>query len=139
GSAGDDAVVAGKGRRASFGFVFASAVMNSISFGLMIPILPNLIKEFTGGDTAAASEWNVVFAVTWGVMQFFCGPLLGLLSDRIGRRPVLLISLFGLGVDFIIMALAPNLMWLFIGRLINGITASSFSTANAYVADVTPP
>ena len=77
--------VAGSGRRsAAFGFIFASAVINAISFGLMIPILPNLIKQLTGGDTATASEWNVLFATVWGVMQLFCGPILGMLSDRIG-------------------------------------------------------
>lgn len=128
-----------QGRRAAFGFIFACALMNAVSFGLMIPVLPTLIKSFTGGDTASASEWNVVFSVTWGVMQLFCGPILGMLSDRIGRRPVLLISLFGLAVDFLIMAFAPSLTWLFIGRVLNGMTAASFSTANAYVADVTPP
>jgi len=127
------------GRRASFGFIFALALMNSISFGIMIPILPNLIREFANGDTAAASEWNVVFATTWGVMQFFCGPLLGMFSDRFGRRPVLLVSLFGLGVDFLFMAFAPTLWWLLLGRVLNGATAASFSTANAYLADVTPP
>jgi MFS transporter, DHA1 family, tetracycline resistance protein len=126
-------------RRAAFGFIFASALMNAISFGIMIPILPNLIKQFTGGDTAAASEWNVLFATTWGLMQFICGPVLGLLSDRIGRRPVLLISFFGLGVDFLFMAFAPTLMWLYVGRIINGMTSASFSTANAYLADVTEP
>ncbi len=127
------------GRQAAFRFIFASSVMNAISFGIMIPVLPNLIKQFTGGDFAAASEWNVVFATVWGLMQFFCGPILGLLSDRIGRRPVLLISLGGLAIDFLFMALAPTLAWLFIGRVINGMTAASFSTAGAYVADVTAP
>lgn len=127
------------GRQAGFGFIFALALMNSISFGIMIPILPNLVKEFTGGDTAAAAEWTLVFGVCWGLMQFFCGPVLGLMSDRWGRRPVLLISLFGLGVDFLFMALAPSLWWLFLGRILNGMTAASFSTANAYLADVTPP
>ncbi|MDZ4373107.1 MAG: TCR/Tet family MFS transporter [Phenylobacterium sp.] len=127
------------GRRASFGFIFALALMNSISFGIMIPVLPNLIKEFTGGDTAAASEWNLVFASTWGLLQFVCGPILGLMSDRFGRRPVLLVSLFGLAVDFLLMALAPTLWWLFLGRILNGMTAASFSTANAYLADVTAP
>jgi DHA1 family tetracycline resistance protein-like MFS transporter len=126
-------------RQAAFRFIFASALMNSISFGLMIPILPNLIKQFTGGDTAAASEWNVLFATTWGLMQFVFGPILGVLSDRWGRRPVLLISLFGLAVDFLFMAFAPTLWWLFVGRVLNGMTASSFSTAGAYLADVTPP
>lgn len=127
------------GRAPAFGFIFASALMNAISFGIMIPILPNLIKQFAGGDTSLASEWNALFATVWGVMQFFCGPILGLLSDRIGRRPVLLISLFGLGVDFLFMAFAPTLAWLFVGRVLNGMTAASFSTANAYLADITPP
>ena len=126
-------------RAAAFGFVFATALMNSVSFGIMIPILPNLIKAMNGGDTAAASTWNAVFATVWGLMQFFCGPILGMLSDRFGRRPVMLISIFGLFVDFLFMAFAPNLQWLFVGRVLNGITASSFSTANAYVADITPP
>ena|SRR5436190_9088571 len=126
-------------RQAAFRFVYACALMNAVSFGIMIPVLPNLIKHLVGGDTATASTWNVLFAVTWGVMQLFSAPILGMLSDRIGRRPVLLISLFGLAVDFLFMALAPNLAWLFVGRVINGMTAASFSTANAYVADVTEP
>ena len=134
-----DPTTAAAGRRASFGFIFALAVMNSVSFGIMIPILPNLIKSLAGGDTAAASEWNVVFATSWGIMQFVCGPLLGMLSDRFGRRPVLLLSLLGLGVDFLFMAFAPTLWWLLLGRLLNGATAASFSTANAYLADVTAP
>ncbi len=128
-----------KGPNAALGFIFASSLMNAVSFGIMIPILPNLIKQFAGGDTAAASEWNVLFAVTWGTMQFFSGPVLGMLSDRFGRRAVLLVSLFGLFVDFLFMAFAPSLWWLYVGRILNGLTAASFSTANAYVADVTPP
>src|SRR6202035_4682486 len=112
-------------RQAAFGFIFASALMNSISFGLMIPILPNLIKQFTGGDTAAASDWNVIFATTWGSMQCVVGPILGVLSDRFGRRPILLISNFGLAVDFLFMAFAPTLWWLYIGRILNGMTAAS--------------
>ena len=127
------------GRTAGFGFVFACALINSISFGIMIPVLPNLVKHFTGGDTAMASEWTMVFSATWGLMQLFCGPVLGMMSDRIGRRPVLLISFGGLAVDFLFMAFAPSLMWLFAGRIINGITAASFSTTSAYVADVTEP
>lgn len=134
-----DQTAPAKGRSAAFGFIFAVALMNSVSFGIMIPVLPNLIKSFTGGDTAAASSWNAVFGATWGLMQLFCGPILGMMSDRFGRRPVLLISLAGLAIDFMVMAFAPNLAWLFVGRVINGITAASFSTANAYVADVTEP
>lgn len=134
-----DQTAPAKGRTAAFGFIFAVALMNSVSFGIMIPVLPNLIKSFTQGDTAAASNWNAVFGATWGLMQLFCGPILGMMSDRFGRRPVLLISLAGLAIDFLVMAFAPNLAWLFVGRVINGITAASFSTANAYVADVTEP
>ena len=126
-------------RQAAFGFIFTSALMNSVSFGLMIPILPNLIRQFTGGDTAAASEWNTLFATVWGAMQFIVGPILGMMSDRFGRRPILLISNFGLAVDFLFMALAPTLWWLFVGRILNGMTAASFSTGGAYVADITPP
>jgi DHA1 family tetracycline resistance protein-like MFS transporter len=127
------------GRRAAFGFIFVSAVASAMSIGIMVPILPNLLKSFTGGDTAAASEWNVTFAACGGAMSFLAGPILGLLSDRFGRRPVLLISMFGLGLDFLFMAFAPSLSWLFVGRLISGATAGLFSTANAYVADVTAP
>ena len=126
-------------RTAAFSFVFATALMNAVSFGIMIPILPNLIKQMAGGDTASASEWNVLFATTWGLMQFLCGPILGMLSDRFGRRPVMLISIFGLFIDFMFMAFAPTLMWLYVGRILNGVTSASFSTANAYVADVTTP
>lgn len=131
--------VAWSRREAGFGFIFVSALMNSVSFGIMIPILPNLIRQFTGGDTAAASEWNLFFGATWGVMQFVFGPILGMLSDRVGRRPVLLISFFGLAVDFLFMAFAPTLWWLYVGRVLNGMTASSFSTAGAYIADVSTP
>jgi DHA1 family tetracycline resistance protein-like MFS transporter len=126
-------------RRAAFGFIFTTALLNAISFGIMIPILPNLIKQLAGGDTASASEWNVLFSTTWGAMQFVIGPVLGVLSDRFGRRAVLLVSIFGLTVDFLFMAFAPNLWWLYLGRILNGATASSFSTANAYLADITPP
>jgi DHA1 family tetracycline resistance protein-like MFS transporter len=123
---------------AAFGFIFASAVTTAMTIGLMVPIMPALLKQFTTGDTAAASDWNVFFITTGGVMSFFSGPVLGLLSDRFGRRPVLLISLFGLAVDFLFMAFAPSLMWLLVGRLVSGATSGAFSTANAYVADVTP-
>jgi hypothetical protein len=126
-------------RTAALGFIFAATLINAVSFGIMIPILPNLIKQMAGGDTASASEWNALFSTTWGLMQFLVGPVLGMLSDRYGRRPVLLISIFGLFVDFMVMALAPTLAWLYLGRIFNGMTAASFSTANAYVADITAP
>ncbi len=133
------------GRQAAVLFVYFSALMDIFALGIMIPVLPNLIKHFVGGGlsdaaaTAQAAHYSMYFAVTWGVMQFFCGPVMGMLSDRFGRRPVLLISIFGLGIDYLFMALAPTLSWLFVGRVINGVTSASFSTANAYVADVTAP
>lgn len=133
------AVPSGGRRKAAVAFIFATALMDVVSLGIMIPVLPNLVKQFAGGDTALAAQYTIAFSVTWGLMQFFFGPFIGMLSDRFGRRPVLLISIFGLGVDYVFMALAPTLRWLFVGRVINGITAASFSTANAYVADITPP
>ena len=126
-------------RKAAVLFIFATALMDMISLGIMIPVLPNLIKQFAGGDTALAAQYTLAFAVTWGVMQFFCSPVVGMLSDRFGRRPVLLLSISGLGVDYLFMALAPTLRWLFVGRVINGMTSASLSTANAYVADITAP
>jgi DHA1 family tetracycline resistance protein-like MFS transporter len=126
-------------RAAAFGFIFVSAIACAVSIGIMVPVLPNLLKQFNGGDTAAAADWIVIFNVFGGMASFFAGPVLGLLSDRFGRRPVLLISISGLGLDFLFMAFAPSLGWLFVGRLISGTTSGVFSTANAYVADVTPP
>jgi DHA1 family tetracycline resistance protein-like MFS transporter len=126
-------------RKAAVGFIFVTALIDILALGLMIPVLPNLVKQFAGGDTALAAQYTLVFAVTWGVMQFIFGPIQGMLSDRFGRRPVLLISIFGLGIDYLFMAMAPTLSWLLVGRIINGITAASFSTANAYIADVTKP
>jgi DHA1 family tetracycline resistance protein-like MFS transporter len=126
-------------RKAAVGFIFVTALIDILALGLMIPVLPNLVKQFAGGDTAIAAQYTLVFAVTWGVMQFIFGPIQGMLSDRFGRRPVLLISIFGLGIDYLFMAMAPTLSWLLVGRIINGITAASFSTANAYIADVTKP
>lgn len=128
------------GRQAAFGFIFAVAVINNLSFGLMMPILPGLIRSFfhtsMAEATASAADWQFVFSLTWGAMQFVSGPVLGLLSDRFGRRPVLLISILGLSVDFLVMTFAPTLGWLLVGRVLNGATAATFSTANAYVADI---
>lgn len=127
------------GRRAAFGFIFVSAIACAMTIGIMVPVLPNLLKQFNGGDTASATDWSVIFFVFGGLMSFFAGPILGLLSDRFGRRPVLLLCISGLGLDFLFMAFAPSIGWLFVGRLISGMTSGVFSTANAYVADVTPP
>jgi MFS transporter, DHA1 family, tetracycline resistance protein len=106
---------------------------------VMIPVLPTLVLGFMGGDTAGAAEVFGLFATAWGLMQFLCSPLMGALSDRYGRRPVILISCLGLGLDYIFMAIAPSLTLLFVGRIISGITAATISTAFAYIADVTPP
>jgi DHA1 family tetracycline resistance protein-like MFS transporter len=126
----------GRGRGAAFRFVFASALMSAISFSIVLPILPNLVRQMAGGDSASAALWMMVFASAWGLAQFVCAPLLGALSDRFGRRPVLLLSTFGLGVDFLFMALAPSLPLLLAGRIVSGATAASFATAHAYVADI---
>jgi MFS transporter, DHA1 family, tetracycline resistance protein len=132
-----------RGRQAAFGFIFAASVMNALSFGLMIPVLPGLIRSFFGATSAAstaqAAYWQFIFGVTWGGMQFVSGPVLGMLSDRYGRRPVMLISILGLSLDFLVMTFSPTLAWLLLGRVLNGATAATFSTANAYVADISTP
>jgi DHA1 family tetracycline resistance protein-like MFS transporter len=110
-----------------------------LALGVIIPVLPKLVQSFVGGDYAHAAEIVGVMGTLWAVMQFFFAPVQGALSDRFGRRPIVLLSNFGLGCDYIFMALAPNLMWLFIGRAISGVTSASVSTASAYIADVTPP
>ena len=91
-------------RQAAVRFIFATAVLDIVAMGVMIPVLPNLIRDMVGGDTAVAADYTMIFAVTWGLMQFICSPILGMLSDRYGRRPVLLISIFGLGIDYLLMA-----------------------------------
>jgi len=110
-----------------------------LALGTIVPVLPKLVVTFLNGDTAAAAEIYGAFGTAWALMQFLCSPLLGALSDRFGRRPVVLISNVGLGLDYVVMALAPSLWWLFVGRVVSGITSASISTAFAYVADVTPP
>jgi DHA1 family tetracycline resistance protein-like MFS transporter len=102
-------------------------------------VLPKLVEDFMSGDTAQAASIYGLMGTAWALMQFVCSPIQGALSDRFGRRPVVLLSNVGLGLDYIFMALAPNVAWLFVGRMISGIASSSFSTAGAYIADVTPP
>ena len=126
-------------RRAAVIFIFITVVIDVLGFGLVIPVLPLLVKQFMSGDAASSAEMFGVFGTVWALMQFFFSPLLGAVSDRFGRRPVILISCFGLGIDYIVMALAPNIGWLLFGRIASGICASSFTTAGAYIADVSPP
>jgi MFS transporter, DHA1 family, tetracycline resistance protein len=127
-----------RARPAAVAFILVTIVLDVLAFGIVIPVLPKLIEAFRHGDTARAATTYSGFATAWALMQFVFSPVLGVLSDRYGRRRVLLISLTGLGLDYILMALAPNLSWLFVGRVISGITAATYSTAAAYIADVTP-
>jgi DHA1 family tetracycline resistance protein-like MFS transporter len=115
-----------------------TVALDMVALGIIIPVLPRLIVRFEHGDMAMAATQTGVFAFVWAAMQFVFAPVMGALSDRFGRRPVVLLSNFGLGCDYVLMALAPTLSWLFVGRVISGITAASIPTANAYIADVTP-
>jgi MFS transporter, DHA1 family, tetracycline resistance protein len=126
-------------RRAAFAFVFVTVMLDMFAIGIIIPVLPKLVEDFMGGDTQKAAGIYGIFGTAWALMQFVFSPVLGSLSDRFGRRPIILLSNVGLGLDYILMALAPSVRWLFIGRVISGITAASISTAGAYIADVTPP
>jgi MFS transporter, DHA1 family, tetracycline resistance protein len=126
-------------RKAALGFIFVTVLVDVIGFGIIIPVMPALIQELIGGDISAASEYGGWMMFAYAIMQFVCAPILGNLSDRYGRRPVLLFSLLGFGIDYIFLALAPSIGWLFVGRIIAGITGASFSTASAYVADISAP
>ena len=125
--------------RAAFIFIFMTVALDMLALGIMIPVWPRLVMQLEGGDMARAAFMTGVSGFLWAAMQFGFSPILGALSDRIGRRPVVLLSNFGLGLDYILMALAPTMGWLVVGRIISGITSASFSTASAYIADVTPP
>ncbi len=123
---------------AALAFIFVTVALDMLAVGMIVPVLPGLIKSFLGGDTARAARMLGLFGTVWAGMQFLFSPLLGSLSDRFGRRPVILLSNFGTGVDYFLMALAPTLNLLFLGRVVSGITSASIPTAMAYIADVTP-
>src|ERR1700739_29595 len=125
--------------RAAMAFIIVTVTLDFLAFGIIAPVLPNLIIRFEGGDIARASDITGYFAFAWNLMQFIFLPVLGAWSDRFGRRPVILISCLGLGLDYIFMAMAPSLRWLFVGRLISGVTASNISTAFAYITDISAP
>lgn len=125
--------------RAAVGFIFVTLVLDVLAMGVVVPVLPKLVESFMVGNPSDAVRIGSLLGLVWAMMQFLFTPVQGALSDRFGRRPVLLVSMTGLGLDYILMALAPNLWWLFVGRALSGLTAASFSTANAYIADVTPP
>lgn len=128
----------GSPRRATVAFVFVTVMLDMLAFGVIIPVLPHLIEEMLGGNLIQAALWVGIFGSVFALAQFLAAPVQGALSDRFGRRPVILLSNLGLGLDFILMALASTLPVLFLGRVISGITAASVGTANAYIADVTP-
>jgi len=125
--------------RAAFAFIFTTVTLDMLALGIIIPVLPKLVVEFEGGDVAHAARIVGLFGFVWAAAQFLASPVVGALSDRHGRRPVVLLSNFGLGIDYLVMALAPSVAWLFVGRMVSGVTSSSYSTASAYIADVTPP
>jgi DHA1 family tetracycline resistance protein-like MFS transporter len=135
----EDTVDASPVRGAAVIFIFVTILLDTLALGMIIPILPKLVASFVDNDTASAARIFGLFGTAWALMQFFFSPVLGGLSDRFGRRPVVLLSNFGLALDYVLMALAPSLAWLFVGRVISGITSASISTSFAYIADITPP
>lgn len=130
---------ANSARQPALVFIFITLFLDILGIGLIVPILPKLVEQFTGGSIASASHIYGLLAALAGLMQFIFAPLLGSLSDRYGRRPVILLSLFGSGLDYLLLAFAPNLAWFFVGRIIAGITSANFSAATAYIADISPP
>src|SRR3984957_14883645 len=126
-------------RNAALGFIFVTVLLDMVSLGMIVPLLPKLISDFLTGDTARASEYIGLFTTTLALMQFVFAPVLGMLSGRFGRRPVILLSNFGLALDYFVMALAPSLRWLLLGRVLSGLTSASVPTETAYISDVTAP
>lgn len=126
-------------RKSGIFFILITILIDCIGFGIIIPIMPSLIKQLTGASLSEASKYGGLLLVAYSVMQFIFSPVLGSLSDKLGRRPILLISLFGLGVDYIFLAFAPTITWLFVGRVFAGISGASITTASAYIADVSVP
>jgi MFS transporter, DHA1 family, tetracycline resistance protein len=126
-------------RKAAVGFIFVTLVIDVTGFGIIIPVMPKLIQELTHGTNSDAAEYGGWLIAAYAVMQFLFAPIVGALSDRYGRRPILLGSLFGFGCDYLFLIFAPTIGWLFVGRMIAGIMGASFTTAGAYIADVSPP
>src|SRR3954467_8089131 len=125
--------------RAAFAFIFVTVVIDMLALGIIIPVMPRLIVDFSGGDTAGGATIYGLFSSVFAAMQFVFSPVLGSLSDRFGRRRVILLSCTGLGIDYALMAMAPSLWWMFAGRVVSGITSSTYGAAGAYIADVTRP
>lgn len=125
-------------RQAGLPFIAITICLDVVSHSMVFPVLPRLVEGLVGGQVASAARWVGVLVAAWSVAQFFAAPVIGMLSDRFGRRPVILISIFGLSLDLAIMALAPTLAWLLVGRILCGLTAGAQGAAMAYVADITP-
>ncbi|GEP41393.1 TCR/Tet family MFS transporter [Brevifollis gellanilyticus] len=126
-------------RRPAVIFIFITLVLDILGIGLVVPVLPKLVQHYQGGDVTAGSNVYGLLAALYALMQFLCAPLLGSLSDKYGRRPVILISLFGSAIDYFLIAFAPNLAWFVAARIVAGITAANYAAASAYIADVSPP
>lgn len=125
--------------KAALRFIFFTLLIDVTGLGLIIPVIPKLIEQLTGGNVSASSQWGGWLTFAYAIMQFIFAPVLGNLSDKYGRRPILLASLLGFGVDYLFVAFAPTIAWLFVGRLVAGITGASFTTASAYIADISTP
>ena len=128
-----------KSNKPALSFIFITMLVDIIGLGIILPVLPALIQELTGGTVSDASKYGGWMMFAYAIMQFLFSPILGGLSDRFGRRPILLISLFGFGLDYLFLAFAPTIAWLFVGRLLSGICGASITTATAYIADISTP
>ncbi len=126
-------------RSPALGFIFITLLIDVIGLGIIIPVMPKLISELTGDSISNASREGGWLLFAYAFVQFICAPILGGISDQYGRRPVLLASLFGFGLDYIFLAFAPTLGWLYVGRIIAGIMGASFTTGAAYIADISTP
>src|ERR1700722_6982935 len=126
-------------RKAALGFIFVTLFLDVMGLGIVIPVFPKLIVRLIHGDMSTAALWGGWLVAAFAIMQFLFSPIMGGLSDRYGRRPVLLLSLLGFGLDYLVMAYAPTIWWLFATRVVAGITGASFTTATAYIADISTP
>ena len=126
-------------KEAALGFIFITLLIDIIGFGIIIPILPQLIQSLTHGTVSEASRYGGLLIFAYSLMQFVFSPIIGNLSDQFGRRPILLCSLFGFGIDYLFLAFAPSIGWLFVGRMIAGITGASITTGSAYISDISTP
>ncbi|MEI8279946.1 MAG: TCR/Tet family MFS transporter [Bacteroidota bacterium] len=131
--------MAPKSQKAALSFIFITLLIDVTGLGIIIPVLPKLISQLIHGDMSTAAKYGGWLTFSYAIVQFVCAPILGSLSDRFGRRPILLFSLFGFGIDYLFQAVAPTIGWLFVGRIIAGVTGASFTTAAAYIADVSEP